>query len=93
MKASNYPLFTQKNNPSDAEIISHTLMLKAGLVRQQSSGQYSFLPIGYRVLKKIEIIIREEMMQLALQKYLCLSSPFRIMGRIRSMGDIWVRIT
>jgi len=61
MKASNYPLFTQKNNPSDAEIISHKLMLKAGLIRQQSSGQYSFLPIGYRVLKKIENIIREEM--------------------------------
>ena len=61
MKASKYPLFTQKNNPSDAEIISHKLMLKAGLIRQQSSGQYSFLPIGYRVLKKIENIIREEM--------------------------------
>ena len=61
MKASKYPLFTQKNNPSDAEIISHKLMLKAGLTRQQSSGQYSFLPIGYRVLKKIENIIREEM--------------------------------
>ena len=61
MKASSYPLFTQKNDPSDAEIISHKLMLKAGLVRQQSAGQYSFLPIGYRVLKKIENIIREEM--------------------------------
>ena len=61
MKASKYPLFTQKNNPSDAEIISHKLILKAGLTRQQSSGQYSFLPIGYRVLKKIENIIREEM--------------------------------
>ena len=61
MKASKYPLFTQKNDPSDAEIISHKLMLKAGLIRQQSSGQYSFLPVGYRVLKKIENIIREEM--------------------------------
>ena len=61
MKASKYPLFTQKNNPSDAEIISHKLMLKAGLTRQQSSGQYSFLPIGYRVLKKNENNIREEM--------------------------------
>ena len=60
MKASKYPLFTQKNNPSDAEIISHKLMLKAGLARQQSSGQYSLLPVGYRVLKKIENIIREE---------------------------------
>ncbi len=61
MKASKYPLFTQKNEPSDAEIISHKLMIKAGLVRQQSSGQYSFLPIGYKVLSKIEKIIREEM--------------------------------
>ena len=61
MKASKYPLFTQKNEPSDAEIISHKLMLKAGLVRQQSTGQYSFLPIGLRVLNKIEVIIREEM--------------------------------
>ena len=61
MKASNYPLFTQKNEPSDAEIISHKLMIKAGLVRQQSSGQYSFMPIGLRILKKIENIIRQEM--------------------------------
>ena len=61
MKASEYPLLTQKNEPSDAEIISHKLMIKAGLVRQQSSGQYSFLPIGLRVLKKIETIIRNEM--------------------------------
>ena len=61
MKASKYPIFTQKDSPSDAEIISHKLMLKAGLVRQQSSGQYSFLPIGYRVLNKIKNIIREEM--------------------------------
>ena len=61
MKASKYPLFTKKKNPSDAEIISHKLMLKAGLIRKKSSGQYSFLPIGYRVLKKIENIIREEM--------------------------------
>ncbi len=61
MKASKYPLFTQKNDPSEAEIISHKLMIKAGLVRQQSSGQYSFLPVGFRVLKKIEDIIRQEM--------------------------------
>ena len=61
MKASNYPLFTQKNESSDAEVASHKLMIKAGLIRQQSSGQYSLLPIGYRVLKKIESIIKEEM--------------------------------
>ena len=41
MKASTFPLFTQKNEPSDAEIVSHKLMIKAGLIRQQSSGQSS----------------------------------------------------
>jgi len=61
MKASKYPLFTQKNEPSNVEVTSHKLMIKAGLIRQQSSGQYNFLPIGYRVLNKIENIIREEM--------------------------------
>ena len=57
MKASKYPLFTQKNDPSEAEIISHKLMIKAGLVRQQSSGQYSFLPVGFRVLKRLRILL------------------------------------
>tara|TARA_Y100000768_G_scaffold317680_1_gene252965 strand:+ start:338 stop:1588 length:1251 start_codon:yes stop_codon:yes gene_type:complete len=61
MKASNYPLFTQKNESSDAEVTSHKLMIKAGLIRQQSSGQYSFLPIGYRVLRKVEDVIKDEM--------------------------------
>ena len=61
MKYSEFFIPTVKDIPSDAEIISHKLMIKAGLVRQQSSGQYSFLPIGYKVLSKIEKIIREEM--------------------------------
>ena len=60
MKASTFPLFTQKNEPSDAEIVSHKLMIKAGLIRQQSSGQYNFLPLGLKVLKNIENIIRYE---------------------------------
>ena len=54
MKASTFPLFT-KNEPSDAEIVSHKLMIKAGLVRQQSSGQYNFLPLGLKVLKRLRI--------------------------------------
>ena len=52
---------TLKEAPADAEILSHQLLLRAGLVRKLSGGLYTFLPLGIRVLKKIESIVREEM--------------------------------
>jgi hypothetical protein len=52
---------TLKESPSDAEIISHKLLLRAGLVRKLTGGLYTFLPMGLRVLRKIEQIIREEL--------------------------------
>ncbi len=61
MKASYLILGTQRENPADAEIISHQLMIRAGLVRQVSSGIYNWLPIGKKVLQKVENIIRKEM--------------------------------
>jgi len=61
MKTSIFPIFTLKNSPSEAEIISHKLMIQAGLVRKLSSGQYSWLPLGYKIVRKVEKIIREEM--------------------------------
>ena len=61
MKASHLILGTQRENPADAEIISHQLMIRAGLVRQVSSGIYNWLPIGKKVLQKVENIIRTEM--------------------------------
>lgn len=61
MKTSRFPIFTLKNSPSEAEIISHKLMIQAGLVRKLSSGQYSWLPLGYKIVRKVENIIREEM--------------------------------
>ncbi|MEC8085889.1 MAG: proline--tRNA ligase [Pseudomonadota bacterium] len=61
MRVSDFPIFTLKDNPSDAEIVSHKLMIRAGLIRQISSGQYSWLPIGMRVLEKIQQIIRSEL--------------------------------
>ena len=61
MKVSNFPIFTQKDVPSEAEITSHQLMIKSGMIRKLSSGQYSWLPIGLRVIQKIEKIIREEL--------------------------------
>jgi len=61
MKADKLLLGTQRENPSDAEISSHQLMIKAGLIRQVASGIYNWLPTGKRVLKKVEDIIRKEM--------------------------------
>ena len=61
MRASKYLLTTQKEAPVDAEIISHKLMLRGGFIRQHASGLYSWLPLGLRVFRKIESIIREEM--------------------------------
>ena len=61
MKASNFYISTLKEAPSEAELISHQLMIRAGLVKRLGSGLYSWMPMGLKVLKKIEAIIREEM--------------------------------
>ena len=61
MRSSKYLLATIKESPADAEIISHKLMLRAGLIRKLASGLYSWLPLGNKVLRKITNIVREEM--------------------------------
>lgn len=61
MRASRFLIATQKETPADAEVISHQLMLRAGLIRKLASGLYSWLPLGLRVLRKVEAIVREEM--------------------------------
>lgn len=61
MRVSQFPLFTLKEAPADAEIISHQLMLRAGMIRRLAAGLYTWLPIGLRTLRKVENIIREEM--------------------------------
>jgi|SRR5690554_3214460 prolyl-tRNA synthetase len=61
MRASQYLIATLKETPSDAEVISHQLMLRAGLIRKVASGLYSWLPLGLRTLRKVERIVREEM--------------------------------
>src|SRR5262245_2658483 len=60
MRSSQFFLPTLKENPAEAEIVSHRLMLRAGMVRQASAGIYSWLPLGFKVLKKVEQIVREE---------------------------------
>jgi len=61
MRVSNMFFQTLREVPAEAEIASHQLMLRAGLMRKLASGIYSFLPLGYRVFRKIEQIVREEM--------------------------------
>jgi prolyl-tRNA synthetase len=61
MLLSRYPINTVKETPSEAEVISHQLMLRAGLIRRVAAGIYSWLPLGLRTLRKVETIVREEM--------------------------------
>jgi len=61
MRTSQYLLSTLKETPAHAEVVSHQLMLRAGLIRHLASGLYTWLPTGLKVLKKVENIVREEM--------------------------------
>jgi prolyl-tRNA synthetase len=61
MRVSQFPIATLKEAPSEAEVVSHKLMLRAGLIRRLTSGIYSWLPLGLRVLRKVEKVVREEM--------------------------------
>ncbi len=70
IRYSNYLMPTTKETPSDAEVVSHRLMLRAGLIRKVASGIYNYLPAGLRVLRKVERIIREEMDRAGAQEVL-----------------------
>jgi prolyl-tRNA synthetase len=70
MRASQFLIATQKETPADAEVISHQLMLRAGLIRKLASGLYNWMPMGLRVLRKVENIVREEMDKAGAQELL-----------------------
>ncbi len=70
MRTSRFFLATLKEIPTDAEIVSHQLMLRAGLIRQVASGVYNWLPLGHRVLRKVEAVVREEMDRAGAQEVL-----------------------
>jgi prolyl-tRNA synthetase len=70
MRTSQFLLATVKETPSDAEIISHKLMLRAGMIRKLAAGLYTWLPLGLRVLRKVERIVREEMDRAGAQEVL-----------------------
>lgn len=70
MKMDKYYMPTLKEDPQDAEIVSHKLLLRAGMIRKSASGIYSYLPLGYRVIRKIEEIVREGMEKFGAQEVL-----------------------
>lgn len=96
MRASSYLIPTTKEDPQDAVVASHKLMMRAGLVRKTSSGLYAYLPLGLRVLKKIEAIVREEMdLSGALEFQLPILTPSEIWkesGRWDKMGKEMFRL-
>ena len=61
MRFTRFGLTTLRDTPSEAEIVSHQLMLRAGLIRRLASGLFTWMPLGLRVLRKVEAIVREEM--------------------------------
>ncbi|HEY4114742.1 MAG TPA: proline--tRNA ligase [Rhizomicrobium sp.] len=96
MRLSRYFLPTLKETPAEAQIVSHRLMLRAGLVRQEAAGIYAWLPIGFRVLKKIEQIVREEMNRAGaieiLMPTLQPSDLWKETGRYEAYGPEMLRI-
>ena len=97
MRLSRYFLPVLKETPSDAQIVSHQLMLRAGMIRQQAAGIYSWLPLGHKVLKKIEQIVREEQNRAGAVEMLMptiqAADLWRESGRYDDYGDEMLRIT
>jgi prolyl-tRNA synthetase len=96
MRVSRFPLFTVKETPADAEVVSHQLMLRAGLIRKLAAGIYTWLPLGLRVLRKVEAVVREEMDRAgALELFMPAVQPAELWqesGRWRQYGPELLRI-
>jgi prolyl-tRNA synthetase len=96
MRLSQYPINTVKETPAEAEVISHQLMLRAGLIRRLAAGLYSWLPMGLRTLRKVERIVREEMNRAgALELVMPVIQPAELWqesGRWREYGPELLRI-
>ena len=97
MRMSEFFLPTLRENPSEAQIVSHRFMLRAGMIRQSSAGIYSWVPLGLRVLKKIEAIVREEQDRAGCQELLMPTIQpagiWRESGRFDDYGKEMLRIT
>lgn len=97
MRTSNYLLSTLKETPNDAEVVSHQLMLRAGMIRKLASGLYTWLPTGLRVMRKVENIVRQEIDNAgAIETLMPVVQPFELWeetGRSEKMGPELLRFT
>ena len=97
MRVTKYILPTLKENPSDALVLSHRLMIRAGLMRKESAGMYAYLPLGLKVLRKVTNIVREEMDRAGahecLMPELTNADYWKESGRWETMGPEMFRIT
>jgi prolyl-tRNA synthetase len=97
MRVSRFLLATVKETPADAEVISHQLMLRAGMIRRLAAGLYTWLPLGLRVLRKVETVVREEMNRAGAQEVLMPAvQPAELWqesGRWEQFGPEMLRIT
>ena len=96
MKASQFFISTLKEAPADAEIVSHQLMMRAGLIKKLGAGIYNYMPMGLRVIRKVEAIVREEMNRAgAIEMSMPVIQPAELWqetGRFESMGPELLRI-
>jgi len=96
MRWSEFFIPTSKEVPAEATVPSHQLMLRAGLIRQVVAGAYTYLPLGYRALRKIEAIVREEMNRAgAIELHMPAMNPiewWEQTGRVEVMGDVLLRL-
>jgi prolyl-tRNA synthetase len=96
MKASQFFISTLKEAPADAEVVSHRLMMRAGMIKRLGAGIYSYLPMGLRVIRKVEAIIREEMNRAgAVELLMPVVQPAELWietGRFQSMGPELLRV-
>lgn len=96
MRASRFFISTLKEAPSDAEIVSHKLMMRAGMIKRLGSGIYTYMPVGLRVIRKVEAIVREEMNRAGgIELLMPLVQPAELWqetGRWDKMGDELMRV-
>ncbi|TAM34124.1 MAG: proline--tRNA ligase, partial [Burkholderiaceae bacterium] len=96
MKASHFLISTLKEAPADAEVVSHQLMTRAGMIKKLGAGIYSYMPMGLRVIRKVEAIVREEMNRAgAIELSMPVVQPaefWQESGRFEKMGPELLRI-
>ena len=96
MKASQFHISTLKEAPADAEIVSHKLMTRAGMIKKLAGGIYNYMPMGLRVIRRIENIIREEMNRAgAVELLMPVIQPAELWqetGRFKQMGPELLRV-